>query len=141
MWQKSHSIIVKGIEPHQIWKIWSDIPNRPTWDTDTEWAKSNGPFENGTLITFKPKGWPKTVSMKIIECIPNKTFTDYTQFFLAGLYGTHHMEQVADGLKLTTTIKVVGPLAWLWRKIVAQDIVASLPEQTNMLIKVARGYV
>ncbi len=138
MWQKSYSITAKGIEPHQIWKIWADIPNRPAWDTDTEWAKSNGPFENGTLITFKPKGWPKTVSMKIIECIPNKTFTDYTPFFLAGLYGTHHMEKVADGLKLTTTIKVVGPLSWLWRRIVAQEIVATLPEQTDMLIKVAR---
>jgi hypothetical protein len=138
MWQKSYSTTIQDLEPHQIWKIWSDIPNRPAWDDDTEWAKADGPFENGTTITMKPKGWPKSVSMKIIECIPNQSFTDYTKFLLAGLYGTHHMEKTDNGLKLTTTIKVVGPLSWVWRKIVAEEIVATLPHQTDMLIKLAQ---
>lgn len=138
MWQKSYSTTVKGLEPHQIWKIWSDINNRPTWDDDTEWAKANGPFENGTIITMKPKGWPKTVSMEIIECIPNQSFTDYTKFPLAALYGKHHMEKNGDELTLTTTITVAGPLALLWRKIVAEDIVATLPHQTHLLITAAK---
>lgn len=138
MWQKSYSTTVEGLEPSQIWKIWSDIPNRPAWDDDTEWAKVDGPFENGSTITMKPKGWPKTVNMKIIECTPNQSFTDYTKFLLAGLYGTHQMEKTDKGLKLTTTIKVVGPLSWVWRKIVADEIVATLPHQTKMLIQLAR---
>ena len=138
MWQKSYSITVSGLEPSQIWRIWSDVPNRPVWDDDIEWAKTDGPFENGTHIMMKPKDWPKTVVMKIIECIPDQSFTDYTKFFLAGLYGTHHMEQTTQALKLTTTIKIVGPLSWLWRKIVGEDIVATLPRQTELLIKLAR---
>lgn len=138
MWQKSYSITVESIEPSKIWKIWSDIPNRPAWDDDIEWANTDGPFENGTTIAMKPKGWPKTVYMKIIECIPNQSFTDNTKFLLAELYGTHHMEKTDKGLKLTTTIKVVGPLSWVWRKIVAEEIVATLPHQTDMLIKLAR---
>ena len=85
MWQKSYSITVSGLEPSQIWRIWSDVPNRPVWDDDIEWAKTDGPFENGTHIMMKPKDWPKTVVMKIIECIPDQSFTDYTKFFLAGV--------------------------------------------------------
>ncbi|MBS0289850.1 MAG: polyketide cyclase [Proteobacteria bacterium] len=138
MWLKSYSTTVLGIEPHQIWKIWSDIPKRPAWDDDTEWAKADGSFEKGTTITMKPKGWPKAVTMKIVECTPNQSFTDYTKFLLAELYGTHHMEKTDQGLKLTTSIKVVGPLSWVWRKIVAEEILATLPHQTDMLIKLAR---
>jgi len=138
MWQKSYSTTVQGLEPQQIWQIWADVPTRPAWDDDTEWAKADGPFENGTVITMKPKGWPKIVTMKIVECIPNQLFTDYTRFPLAALYGTHHMEKVENGLKLTTTIKVEGPLTWVWRKIVAEEIVATLPHQTELLIKRAR---
>ena len=138
MWQKSYSTTVAGVTPSQIWRVWSDIVNRPAWDDDTQWAKADGPFKNGTTITMKPKGWPKTVSMKIVECIPNQSFTDHTKFLLAELYGTHHMEQTDQGLKLTTIIKVVGPLAWLWRKIVGEDIVATLPRQTELLVKFAR---
>lgn len=48
------------------------------------------------------------------------------------------MEKTNQGLKLTTTIKVEGPLSWIWRKIVAEEIVATLPHQTDMLIKLAR---
>ena len=84
MWQKSYSITVSGLEPSQIWRIWSDVPNRPVWDDDIEWAKTDGPFDNGTHIMMKPKDWPKTVVMKIIECIPDQSFTDYTKFFLSG---------------------------------------------------------
>ena len=139
MRQKSYSITVPNITPSQIWKIWTDIPNRSAWDDDCEWAKANGPFQNGTIISMKPKDWPKVVTMEIVDCVPYQSFTDYTSFFLAGLYGTHEMHQTEHGLKLTTTIKVVGPLGWLWRKLVANDIVSTLPHQTALLIKLAQS--
>ena len=139
MWQQSYSTTVSNIEPQLIWEIWRDVPNRPSWDDDTEWAKADGAFENGTTITMKPKGWPKTVVMKLIDCIPNQSFTDVTKFPLATLYGIHEMEKIGNELKLTTTIKLTGPLSWLWRKLVAQDIVDTLPHQTQLLIQRAQA--
>ncbi|MBS0288194.1 MAG: polyketide cyclase [Proteobacteria bacterium] len=118
--------------------MWADIPNRPKWDDDTEWAKANGPFQNGTIISMKPKGWPKVVNMEIVECVQERSFTDHTKFFLASLFGTHTMEPTSEGLKLTTTIKVTGPLAFFWRKVVAEDIVKTLPQQTALLIERAK---
>lgn len=138
MWQESYSTYVQGLEPKQIWKIWSDISTRAKWDDDIEWAKADGPFQNGTTITMKPKDWPKAVSMKLMDCVPYQQFTDRTEFFLATLYGTHHMEVTTQGLKLTTTIKVTGLLSWFWRRVVAQDIVKTLPHQTQMLIELAK---
>lgn len=51
--------------------------------------------------------------------------------------GIHEMEETKDGLKLTTTIQISGPLSFLWRKLVADGIVKTLPEQTEALAALA----
>src|SRR5579872_5950857 len=111
MWTKSYSTIVTGVTPSQIWKVWSDIKNRPKWDTDIEWAEINGPFETGSIIYFKVKGGRK-LKMEITDCVPNKLFTDTFLFPFARMDGIHEMEQVSDGLRITTTMKITGPLKW-----------------------------
>ncbi len=136
MWVKTHSMIAPNIERSQIWKIWSDINNRPLWDLDTEWAELKGPFEKGAIFCFKPKGGPK-LSMTITECVPNECFTDCFKMPFARLYGRHTMESTSEGLKITTSIKIVGFLGWFLRKIVGEKVAAEVPEQTAMLIKIA----
>ena len=136
MWIKTHSTIAAGIEPNQVWQIWSDMNKRPLWDIDTEWAELKGPFVKGAVFHMKPKGGPK-ITMEITECIPNKCFTDCYQFFLARLYGIHEMEKTNEGLRITTSIKVEGPLGWILRKLIGEKVAAEVPEQTEMLIKLA----
>lgn len=137
MWLKTHSTIASDVTPEQIWAVWSDINKRHLWDTDIKWATIHGPFEKNAVFYMKPKGGPK-LKMKIIECTPNKSFTDFFQFPFAKLYGAHSLEKAQEGLRLSTSIKIEGPLSFLWRKLVAEKIVATLPEQTEMLIKIAR---
>ena len=136
MWMKKHSTIVMGLEPEQIWQVWADINNRPLWDLDTEWAELKGPFQQGAVFRFKPKGGPK-LSMKITECVPNQCFTDCFKIPFARLYGIHKMEKTKEGLCLSTAIKVEGMLGWLLRKVVAEKVFAEVPEQMEMLIKIA----
>lgn len=137
MWEKSYSTTVQNLEPEQIWKIWSDISVRHLWDDDAEWAKIEGAFEQGAVFYMKIKDGPK-LKMHISECDPNVKFTDTYYFPLARLDGIHQMEKTADGLKITTTIRMTGLLRWLWRKLVAEKIVATLPHQTNLLIQFAQ---
>lgn len=136
MWIKTHSITVPNLEPEQIWRIWEDINNRHLWDLDTEWAKLNEPFEKGAIFYMKPKGGPK-IKMEITECTINQSFTDCYKFPLARLYGIHHMERIKDGLRITTSIKVEGLFGWLLRKLVAEKVAKEVPDQTQMLIKLA----
>ncbi len=135
-WIKTHSTLAPNLEPTQIWNLWSDINKRHLWDLDTEWAKINGPFEKGAIIQFKPKGGPK-LSMEITECSPNRSFTDCFKIPLARLYGLHEMEPTPEGLRISCTIRIEGPLGWALRKIIGEKIVAELLEQTEMLIKLA----
>lgn len=138
MWTKTHSITVTDVTPAQIWKVWSDINNRPQWDLDTEWAELQGPFEQGAVFRFKPKGGPK-LSMTITECEINRRFTDCFKIPFARLYGTHQMESTNEGLRIITSIKVEGPLGWVLRKLVGEKVAAEVPEQTEMCIKLARN--
>src|SRR5437899_7069115 len=119
MWKSAYSATAENITPSQIWRIWSDINLRTKWDDDTEWATLDGPFSVGSIITFKPKGGPK-LKLTITECTPNHSFTDTYFFPFARMDGIHSMEQTSQGLKLTTTMQITGPLSWLWRKLVVE---------------------
>jgi Polyketide cyclase / dehydrase and lipid transport len=128
MWSKSHTIITNAATKEQMWKLFADVNNWHTWDTGIDYAKMEGPFTAGNHFILKPKG-SSSVKIQIIEAEENRKFTDFTAFPLAKMYGEHTFEETKEGLKITTTMTVKGPLGFLWRKIVAQGIVDGLPEE------------
>jgi hypothetical protein len=136
MWTKSHSIVTKAVTKEQMWRLFSDVNNWHTWDEGIEYAKMSGLFEKGTTFLLKPKGAPK-VNIELIEVVAPYTFTDLTKFPLAKMYGEHVFEDTTEGLKMTTTMKVEGILGFLWRKLVAQDIVNALPVEMEAQVKLA----
>lgn len=128
MWTRSHTITTKEASKEQLWKLFADVNNWHSWDEGIEFAKMEGRFEKGNHFILKPKGGPK-VKIELIEATENKSFTDLTRFPLAKMFGNHRFEETPEGLKVTTTMTVTGPLGFLWRKLVAQDIVNSLPQE------------
>ena len=139
MWSKSYSVVTKEVTKEQMWRMWSDVNNWTVWDNSIELASIDGKFEAGNFYNFQPKGGPK-MKIKIHEAVENQSFTDLTTFPLAKMYGEHTFEETSDGLRVTTTMTVVGILGFLWRKIVAQNIVNDLPKDIELQIKAAKGY-
>ncbi len=136
MWTRSHSIISNKVTGEQMWRLFADVNNWHTWDEGIEYAQMEGQFEHGNHFILKPKGGPK-VKIELAETIPGKKFTDLTRFPLAKMWGEHTFEPTADGLRITTTMTVKGPLSFLWVKLVAADIVKGLP--TEMLAQAAKA--
>jgi hypothetical protein len=136
MWVKSHTIVTKEATKEQMWKLFADVNNWHNWDAGIDYAKMEGRFEKGNFFLLKPKGAPE-VKIQLVETIENKKFVDQTNFPLAKMRGTHIFEDTADGLKITTTMSVEGPLGFLWRKIVAQGIVDGLPTEMAAQAKYA----
>ena len=137
MWTRSHSIETNEVTKEQMWKLFADVNNWHTWDKGVAFAKIEGKFEKGNHFMFQPKGGPK-LKIGIVEAVENKSFTDFTKFPLAKMYGEHTFEETSTGLKLTTTMKIGGLLAFFWRKIVAQKIVDALPEDMQQQINTAK---
>jgi hypothetical protein len=136
MWIKSHSITTKKVTKEQLWKLFSNVDNWAAWDKGVEFAQLEGKFEKGDFFVFKPKGGPK-LSIEIIEATENKSFTDFTRFPLAKMYGKHTFEDTSDGVKVTTTMSVEGLLSFVWIKLVAQGIVDALPMDMEHQIETA----
>lgn len=136
MWTKSHSIVTKEVTKEQMWKLFADVNNWQTWDEGIEFAKIDGKFEKGNFFTLRPKGGPN-VKVELLETVENKSFLDVTKFPLAKMFDSHTFEETPQGLKITNTITVAGILGFLWRKIVAQKIVDSLPIDMQNQIKSA----
>ena len=70
---------------------------------------------------------------------PNSVFIDLTRFPLAKMYDSHELIDRGDELEIKTTISVDGPLSFVWRKLVAENIVDGLKDQTQRLIDKVRN--
>ena len=132
MWTRTYSKTFQGISSKDIWRIWTDVNNWPTWHGDLDYCKLEGDFKVGNHFILKPKG----VRPEINE---GYSFTDCTSFFGAKMYDTHAMEETVDGLKLTNKLVVTGPLKWLWIKLVAQIVADTIAEETENLVKLSRS--
>ncbi|AIL12390.1 hypothetical protein IM40_00820 [Candidatus Paracaedimonas acanthamoebae] len=137
MWIKTYSKTFKDLQKERVWALWADVNNRHKWDLDSEYCKLEGPFKVGAKFILKPIGAP-VVQIEIIEVRKNHKFTDRTRFFGAIMDGIHEMEATKDGLRLTTTMQISGPLSFIWRKLVVEGIVKTLPDQTEALVALAR---
>ncbi len=137
MWVKTYSKTFKGVQRQDVWRIWTDINNWPTWHGDLDYCKLDGKFEAGNHFFLKPKG-VKAVKIMLTEIHEGYSFTDCTSFLGAKMYDTHAMEETSKGLKITNTLVVTGPLKWVWVKLVAQNVADTVHDETEKLMKLAR---
>lgn len=137
MWSKTYSKKVQGLKAEQVWKVWTDLNQWHTWQSDIEYAKLEGEFKVGKTFFLKPKGGPK-VKIEIIKVEQNRQFTDLTRFSGAKMYGSHEFVIHGDELEIKTTMSIEGPLSFVWRKIVAEGVANGMMEQTGNLIEKAK---
>ena len=136
-WEKTHTATVRDLRKDQIWQLWQDVNNWHAWDQELEYCRLESPFVAGSQFTLKPKGGPK-VHLTLENVEPCRTFTDRVDFPLARMYSIHELQDTPHGLEVIHRIRVEGPLAFLWRKLVAEKVAAGLEEQTQSMIKRAR---
>lgn len=140
MWQHTYSKVFPDVNPESIWHVWTDINNWHAWNPGIEYCKLSQPFAVGCYFTLKPKGAP-AVKIQLVEVAENHKFTDCTSLFGAKMYGMHELKVENEGISLTTTMTVTGPLGFLWRKFLGEKIAAKVPEQTEALVALARQNV
>ena len=90
------------------------------------------------MIHFKPKGGPN-IRLELTEVKPNYSFVDLTRFPLARMFDLHELLDHGDKLEIKSTIRIEGPLSFLWRKLVAENVAKGLKEQTERLIEKAKN--
>ena len=138
MWVRKYSKIYQDIKKEDIWSVWSDVNSWPKWDNEIEYCDMKNAFIEGSQFILKPMGSPK-VKITLSEVVVNERFTDYCKFLGATMCDTHELEEISEGLRITNTITVTGPLAFLWINLVAKNVAKSVPQQTDRLIEFVRS--
>lgn len=136
MWKRVYSKVFSGVTKEAVWRLWTDVNAWPTWHGDLDSCKMVGEFVVGNHFMLKPHGAP-AVKIVLTDIVAGQSFTDCTPFFGAKMYDTHALEETPEGLKLTNTLVVTGPLRWLWIKLVAQHVADSVPQEMEALVSLA----
>jgi hypothetical protein len=139
MWKHSYSKTFQELKRETIWQLWTDVNNWPQWHGGLDYCKMDGPFEVGNYFMLKPKG-VKAVKIELTEIKEGWKFTDCTKFFGAKMYDTHELEETKEGLRLISTLIVIGPLKFLWVKLVSQNVANSIPQEMEALVDLARSH-
>lgn len=89
--------------PENVWQKWSDVTTWPTWDHGVEWCKmkEGHRFELHGEALLLPKGAPAPLTIRIIECQVNQSFTDEGTLPWGMLRFYHFMTLEPGGVKLT----------------------------------------
>jgi hypothetical protein len=138
MWSSTYSRTITGVSRQRVWDTWTDVDSWPVWQDDVEYAHLEGSFSEGSVISFKPKGGPK-VRIELVDVQAPSRFVDVTRFPLARMVDVHELEETALGLEIRNTLRMEGPLAFVWRKLVGEGVAKSLPDQTTSLVEHARS--
>ncbi len=138
MWTRTYSKTFKNVDKKTIWKLWTDVNNWPKWHGDLDYCILEGAFVVGNHFMLKPKG-VKPVKIMLTEIEKGRKFTDCTSFFGAKMVDTHELAETPEGVRLTNTLTVTGPLKFLWVKLVAQNVAKSVPGEMEALVELARS--
>ena len=137
MWSQSHRMSFEGVTPAQIWKVWSDVNQWHVWQEDIEYARLEGGFEAGRVFRFRPKGGPE-LRIELTDVQPLKGYADLTRFPGAKMPDAHEILDHGGRVEIRNTLTVTGPLGFLWRKLVAEGVAASIEDQTRCMVERAR---
>jgi hypothetical protein len=131
--------VTSSAAPADFFARWADMATWPDWNSDTEWARLDGPFVEGATGTLKPKGGPK-VRFVVARLVPGEVFVDVSRLIGARLTFDHRVIARADGgSEVSVTITMSGPLSALWTLILGKDLRASVQRDLDGLARAAEA--
>ncbi len=121
-WTHSETVSTEA-GPDQIWSLWQDVSSWPSWDSEIDWARLEGPFICGTNGRMKPRGGPE-VAFKLTEVTPGASFSDTAQLPLTRVVFAHHYLPKDEGqpARICHTVTMNGWLAPLFARVIGSQI-------------------
>lgn len=123
----------------QIWALWSDANNWPQWDSELDWVKLDGAFENGTQGMMKPSSGPK-VTFTLEDVVENQEFHDTAKLPLATIRFSHeYFPAGSDGksASIRHSVEIKGITTPLFKRVIGGQIQKHLKQAMTTLSAMA----
>ena len=132
------SVHVADVDPEAIWRCaYADPAAWPRWNPELAAARLDGPFALGSIAHVRFRTGLR-LRFRIIAFDAGRLFTDEARLPLARMGHRHLVESTSDGVRLTNTIYIQGPLAGLWSKLLGPRAARALPQAQREIVSLAR---
>jgi hypothetical protein len=118
--------------PEHFFARWADMATWSAWNSDTEWARLDGPFVTGSTGVLKPKGGPKVKF--VITSVTETEFVDVSLLLGAKLTFAHAVRCDGTITTVDVTVSMTGPMAWLWRRALGKGLQSSVQPDLDALV-------
>ena len=113
--------------PERVWSIWSDTSNWPDWNHDMESVSLAGAFASGTTGTMRTRSGGQH-SVILEDVVPGRAFTVNSD----GMPATRlrfrcEVEAAGSGSRISQSVTLSGPLAWLFTPMAGGRIADTFP--------------
>lgn len=115
-----------------VFSVYKNVADWPSWDHDVLTSQLNGEFEVGTKGELKPKEGPKT-KMELIEVTPNQSFTVECKLPLCKMHFVHELKPDGQSTEVTNKIIFSGLLTPVFGRIIGREIQKTLPSSLQGL--------
>jgi hypothetical protein len=107
--------------PAQVFAVYKDVANWPTWDPETVAASINGDFVVGTTGKIKPGKEPET-KITWVEVTRDKSFTVECKLPLCKMQFIHEMTAENDQTLVVNKIELTGLLSSIFGLLIGSKL-------------------
>ena len=138
-WETTSSLEVAGLSPERIWtRAYEDVSAWPRWNGALSSAALDGPFAVGARARVRfTTGLRLWFTLREVEA--ERLFTDESRLPGGRMGHRHEIAPTADGVRLTNTIYIEGPLTPVWSRVLGPRAARDLPEWQRQIVELARG--
>lgn len=120
--------------PSEIYSVYENVSDWPTWDPETESASLDGEFIVGATGKIKPKGAPESI-IKLIEVTRNHSFSVECNLPLCKMKFVHELNKTDKTTEVINKIIFTGILAPIFGRLIGKGINKSVTHSLTGLKK------
>ena len=137
-WQTESSFDA-DVTASAVWeRAYADASAWPRWNGELAEATLDGPLHTGAVARVR-FGTGLRLRFRIIECEPERVFTDEARLPLARMGHRHLIEPNPDGVRLVNTIYIEGPLTLLWSRLLGPRAARALPDAQRRIAALSKA--
>lgn len=129
----STQVSVTRHSPAAVYSLWAAPESWAAWDPEVASVTFVGPPRVGARGRLKPAAGP-ALTFFVSELDHDRLFTNVGVLPGARLVFRHVVEPVDHGSTLHVTIGMQGPLAWLWRHLLARSMARAAQSSVDGLL-------
>jgi len=109
IWSAEHACVAK-VQPHEVFRYYTDPSTWHRWHHNTRWARMKGPYVEGTTVLVRA-GYGKVWPVRVMRVLPDRLVVNEVRPVGLVVINTFEVSPVDGGARLRRAIEISGRFA------------------------------